>query len=273
MALYDRASVTPDQLRNPEKYNTVRTSGAGSATGGGGAGTSASSTLTLTAAQKAAQAAALAAAQKAAAAAGGGATGGTTTTVPAPAAGNVTANPLSLTAAPSPEMAKAAADYQAQQALLAKTFGDRMSADDTQRLMDRAAGAIRTQAAGMGAQADIEGAKNGRGPGFAAGSIGEAAQRNAAKAGADIQLAQQNRLDTLANQQAGLTNQLYAANPWLSTAQLGLSQQNLSLDAWKAQQDALARQQQLGLQQQQINQAANGTPMDWYRLIYGGLGL
>jgi len=218
---------------------------------------------------------------------GGGGGGGVGT-----GGGASTANILNVTAAPSPEMAAATAAWKKRMAdaeaaaatpdpnLQAQidAYQKRLSSDTTQRDIDRATSTIRSQAAGAGAKADITAAEKGLGQGFGAGSIGEAAQRAAAGAAADITSNREKALDALVlggqeimaapGQQKyayqNLLNQTYGQNPYLDTAKLGLSQQDLSLQAWKAQQDAIARQQQLNLQ-------ANGSPLDWYRLVYGSL--
>ena len=195
----------------------------------------------------------------------GGATGGTSAGVSAGAG----ASPLTITAAPSPDMAAATEAWKQRMAESKKALDARMSSDTTGRAMDRVATQARDLAAGMGAQADIQGAQTGRGPGYQAGSIGEAAQRYAAKGAADVALGREGQLDTLALGSQNSLNSLYGQNPYAQTAQLGLAQQGLGLDAWRAQQDAALRQQQLNQQQQQFNQQQQGSPLDWYRMLYG----
>ena len=199
----------------------------------------------------------------------GGATGGASAGTGVGA--GAVSKPLTITAAPSPDMAAATEAWKKRMAESKAALDARMSSDTTGRAMDRVATQARDLAAGMGAQADIKGAQTGRGPGYAAGSIGEAAQRYAAKGGADVALGREGQLDTLALGSQNSLNSLYGQNPYAQTAQLGLAQQGLGLDAWKAQQDAALRQQQLNQQQQQFVQQQQGSPLDWYRMLYGSM--
>ena len=198
----------------------------------------------------------------------GGTTGGSGVGAP-PDSATTGGNPLTITAAPSPDMAAATEAWKQRMAESKAAFDARRSSDTTGRAMDRVSTQARDLAAGMGAQADIQGAQTGRGPGYAAGSIGEAAQRYAAKGAADVALGREGQLDTLALGSQNSLNSLYGQNPYAQTAQLGLAQQGLGLDAWKAQQDAALRRQQLYQQQMQFNQQQQGSPLDWYRMLYG----
>lgn len=202
-------------------------------------------------------------------------------------------NPLSIKAEPSPEMQTASAEWQKRMGSLegaASTpdpnlqwqidaYKKRMGEDNTQRATDKATSSIRDAAEGMGMRAEVAGAKTGRGQGYGAAGISDAAQAAIGKSASDIQLGREQQLDNLllggqgtmaapSNRgiaYQGLQNQAYAQNPYAQTAQLGLQQQGLGLEAYlgqlNAQNDAARTQAQI-----------YGSPLDWYRTLLGGVG-
>lgn len=216
---------------------------------------------------------------------GGGGTSGLPTTTPG-------FDPLSIEAKPSPEMQESKRDYKD---LLGELEGarstedpylteqidnlrERMSTDPTERAIDRAAGASRSFAAGLGEAADIEGARTGRGPGGGAGAIGESAQRATARSASDIALQRERDLDALVlggseimgapsqreQTYSALSNQLYSLSPYATSAELGLREKGLGLDAYLGQVDADTRRAE-------AQARIYGSPLDWYQMVLGAL--
>lgn len=136
----------------------------------------------------------------------------------------------------------------------------RMSADTTQRAIDRASGTIQDQLAGA-LQANKERGQGRGGGGTAAGELAltESAQRNAARASADISLGRERDLDALAmgalpsyaapgQREMGWANAAGGAANASASNQLGAAGQALS--AWQAQVQAQQAAQQMAMQQQ-----------------------
>jgi hypothetical protein len=129
-----------------------------------------------------------------------------------------------------------------------KAYDERMSADTTQRAIDKATGGIRSMAAGMGEAADVAGAKGGRGPGFGAAS--------------DITLGREKDLDALMlGGQTGMST-LYNMNPYSTAANLGLAQQRLGLEAYLGQ-------GQLDVEKAKAQAQMYGSPWQWYQMLMG----
>jgi hypothetical protein len=213
----------------------------------------------------------------------GGAGGAGNFSIPAP--GN-----LSLTAERSPDLEKAQADYEARRAdLAAKSakvdsnlqfqideYKKRLGEGPTTRSIERAASAIRDQAAGMSSDAATAGAAGGRGSGFQAAGIGEGAQRALAGASADITLGRQKQLDDLVlggSEIMGapgkrelaydtLGSDLFSRNPYGASADYGLAEKKLGLDAYLGQGD-------LGIRAAAAKAQQYGSPLDWFRMLYG----
>lgn len=156
-------------------------------------------------------------------------------------------------------------------------YKSRLGEGPTTRAIERSASAIRDQMAGMQADAEQAGAATGRGKGFQAGAIGEAGQRALAGSSADIALGRERDLDALTlggqgimaapgqRQQAydQMSSNFYSQNPYNQAAQYGLGEKQLGLQAYGQQGDLAIRQAALQQQQQ-------GSPMDWFRMLYGG---
>lgn len=152
----------------------------------------------------------------------------------------------------------------------------RMSADPTQRAIDRASSGAGDFAAGMKERALSAGARMGRGGDFGSSGIESAAQRLQAKQAADISLGRERDLDalTLGGQgimgapsslnlaRTGQTNQMLGQVAGFAPtgAQLGLSQQGLGLQQWQAGADT-AYKNALLQQQGQQNQMQNYLQM------------
>lgn len=145
----------------------------------------------------------------------------------------------------------------------------RMSADPTQRAIDRASSGAADWAAGMKERGAAAGARMGRGGGFATTGIEGAAQRLQAKQAADIALGRERDLDALTIQgnqilqapsqyglaRQGLTQGAYGQEAGFAPtgANLGLAQQRLGLDQYLGAgeldyKQALLQQQGLGNQ-------------------------
>lgn len=213
---------------------------------------------------------------------GEGGVGGTGGAVAQPG-GNPGAPGFTNTAAANPDLQAALEQYRQritqQQAregqvdpLLmeqVKNLRERMSADQTQRATERAGSNIRDFAAGQRVAADEAASRMGRPQGYRNASIDEAAQRAQAKASADIQMGQQQRLDALTlggqgimsapsqealQREAGVTNLIAGLGGQAGLgADLALRQQGLGLSAWQTQQQ-LALEQQRMAQQNQLAQ-------------------
>lgn len=144
---------------------------------------------------------------------------------------------------------------------------NRMSADTTQRAIDRASSGASDYAAGLGERARVAGAQAGRGGDFGSAGIGAAAQRLQAKQAADISLGRERDLDALALgghnilsapsglnlARTGLTNQAAGQMAGFAPtgANLGLAQQGLGLEQWKTGGDMAYKNALLNQQQQQ----------------------
>lgn len=193
---------------------------------------------------------------------GGGGMGGWSGGNPGGGMGIEPFNPLSIKAEPNPEMQASIEAWKKRMADMEAGYKDRMSSDTSQRAIDKATGAIRSQAAGMGMAADAAGAARGTGPGTGAAGIGDAAQMATAKAASDISLGREAQLDKLyLGGQEGM-NSLYGSNPYESTAKLGLGQQELGLKAYLGQIDAQAKMAE-------AKAKMYGSPIDWYQMLMG----
>ena len=200
-------------------------------------------------------------------------------------AGPATPTTFTNTAQANPDMQAALKEYQdriAQQKaregqtnpLLdeqVKNLRERMSADQTQRATDRAGSNIRDFAAGQKAAASGSASRMGRPQGFRDASIDEAAQRNSAKASADIQMGQQDRLDRLVlggsqimgapgqealAREAGVTGLVGGLMGQAGAgAQLGLQQQQLGLQQYQTQANLELERQRMAQAQAQQQQA------------------
>lgn len=169
---------------------------------------------------------------------------------------------LNITAKPSPDMEASIAEWKKRMEEYQKAYQERMGADTTQHAIEKAGGGIRSFAAGMGNMADVAAAKGGRGPGFGATGIGDAALAAQAKSASDITLGRQRDLDTLMLGGQGAMNQLYGANPYATAANMGLAQQNLGLQAYLGQ-------GQLANQAAQTQAQMYGSPLQWYQMLMG----
>lgn len=195
---------------------------------------------------------------------------------------------LDIYANPSPQMAESIAAWRKRMAALEAKAGTpdpnltwqteeykrRMSEDNTQRAMEKAASVIRSQAAGMGEAANVAGASTGRGEGMGAAGIGDTAQAALARSASDIALEREKQLDQLllggqaimqapGQREAGyeqLLSSTYNVNPFLDTARLGLGQQDLALRAYLGELDAEAKFAE-------AQARMYGSPLDWYRLL------
>jgi len=198
---------------------------------------------------------------------------------------------LTLRAEGSPDLQRATAQFESQFGRLQQQgakvdqnlqfqideYKKRLGEGPTTRAIERSASAIRDQMAGMMSDAERAGAASGRGPGFQAGAIGEAGQRALAGSSADIALGRESQLDQLVlggqNIMAApgqrelaydtLSSGFFGQAPYQAAAQFGLAEKGLGLQAYGQQGDLALRQ--AALQQQQY-----GTPMDWFRTLYGG---
>jgi hypothetical protein len=195
---------------------------------------------------------------------------------------------LTITAKPSPEMQAAIEAWKKRMADLEAKAGtpdpylaeqvdlyrERMSNDPTERAIAKAASAIRSQAAGMGGAMDVVGAQTGRGEGYGAAGVGDAAQAALARSASDIALGREAQLDQLllggqaimaapGQREMGYESMMtgfYGQNPYEATSRLGLAQQGLGLQAYLGQLEAQAR---LAEAQSRMY----GSPIDWYGML------
>lgn len=146
-------------------------------------------------------------------------------------------------------------------------FNSRFDADQTKRATDRVFTGAKSAAAGLNNDLDAQMARRGiGGSGLDArgrSQIAEAAARAAAGGAANIQMAQQDRLDRLATAGPGIE---------MMPANLALAQQGLGLQQLSLQNQSQNSQAQLAMQQAQMEQQRQQQQMqNWLALMNAGL--
>jgi len=193
--------------------------------------------------------------------AGAGGGGGTLTT-------NIKSSPetmdlLARSKARQNELMAKAAQADPNQTWQLEQYKDRLSDDNTQRLMDRAAGATRDVQSAQRGILDRSSAMRGGGAGAGAGQQSDAAVRAMAKASSDIELGRARDLDALVLGGSAITNapgqremaydqladQMLQSDPTLQAENLKIGQGQLGVAQYRAQNDAANAA--AGLQSQQ----------------------
>jgi hypothetical protein len=204
--------------------------------------------------------------------------------------GTGAAESLTLEAKPSPEMQEATRRFEEQADWLRRQaettdanlqeqirlYRERMGEGPTTRAIERASSAIRDFAAGQAAEAMQGASAAGRSAGFGGAGISDAAKRAQAGAAADISLGREAQLDQLLATgtpimaapgqrelaYAGLGSQFYGLAPYGEAAGLGLAEKELGLRAYQVP-------RQLAIEEMGARAAAQGSPLQWYQMLFG----